>query len=192
MKSGPRPSETTLAAPVEATLDLAPGLQSAPSHERIVATRRPPRDYFLRRALAAADLAAVLVAGAVAMVLDPTAYASQAMLWFVVMLPVWLVLFRLYGLYERDVKRVSISALDDLPALFHAFVIGTLLIWITLKLGSGHGLTVAEAITFGLSGSGACVDAARRPPGARCFGSAAPAGCCWSATRRPPRLSFAS
>ena len=152
MKTGPRSSETTLAAPVEATLDLAPGLQSAPSHERIVATRRPPRDYFLRRALAAADLAAVVLAGAIAMVLDPTAYASQAVVWFVVMLPVWLVLFRLYGLYERDVKRVSISVLDDLPALFHSFVIGTLLVWIVLKLGTGQGLTVAEAISFGLFG----------------------------------------
>ena len=49
-------------------------------------------------------------------------------------LPVWLVLFRLYGLYERDVKRVNASALDDLPALFHAFVIGTLLLWVYLKL----------------------------------------------------------
>ena len=151
MKNGPRPPETTLAVPAEATLELAPGLP-APGHERIVATRRPPRDYFLRRALAAADLAAVLAAGAIAMVVDPSAYASQTILWFVLMLPVWLVLFRLYGLYERDVKRVSISALDDLPALFHTFVLGTLLVWIAFKLGNGHGLTVAEAVAFGLSG----------------------------------------
>ena len=152
MKTGPRPAETTLAAPAEATLELGPSLQPAGGYEQIVATRRPPRDYFLRRALAAADLAAVLAAGVVAMFVDSTAYGSETILWFVVTLPVWLVLFRLYGLYERDVKRVSISALDDLPALFHAFVIGTLLVWIMLKLGQGQGFSVAEAITFGLAG----------------------------------------
>ena len=62
-------------------------------------------------------------------------------------------LFRLYGLYERDVKRVNASALDDLPALFHAFVLGTLLLWVYLKLLSGHGLDVAEALSSAFRGS---------------------------------------
>ena len=41
-----------------------------------------------------------------------------------------LVLFKLYGLYDRDVKRISHSTVDDLPWLFHATVIGALLLWL--------------------------------------------------------------
>jgi exopolysaccharide biosynthesis polyprenyl glycosylphosphotransferase len=44
-------------------------------------------------------------------------------------LPAWVVLFKLYGLYERDAKRLSHSTLDDLPSLFHALLLGCLLMW---------------------------------------------------------------
>jgi exopolysaccharide biosynthesis polyprenyl glycosylphosphotransferase len=64
------------------------------------------------------------------------------------MLPVWLVLFRLYGLYDRDVKRVTAPALDDLPALFHAFVVGGLLLWFCLHLASGDAPGMARMATF--------------------------------------------
>ena len=145
------PSGAILATPGEATLELGAGPRPHAAHEQIVATARPPRDYFLRRALATADLLAVLFAGAVALLFLPDSL-HRSLLWLLPTLPVWLVLFRLYGLYERDVKRVHASALDDLPALFHAFVLGTLLLWAYLKLLDGHGLDVAQAIAFGASG----------------------------------------
>lgn len=38
-------------------------------------------------------------------------------------------LVKLYGLYERDAKRLSHSTLDDLPSLFHGLLLGCLLTW---------------------------------------------------------------
>jgi exopolysaccharide biosynthesis polyprenyl glycosylphosphotransferase len=152
VSNAPGPSRVVLASPSEAALRLPTTPRSAEAHEQVVTTTRPPRDYFLRRALATADLLAVLGAGAVALLVVPRGSEHLDLLWLLPTLPVWLVLFRLYGLYERDVKRVNASALDDLPALFHAFVLGTLLLWVYLKLLSGHGLDVGEALTFGVSG----------------------------------------
>ena len=36
--------------------------------------------------------------------------------------PLMMILFKLYGLYDRDVKRISYSTVDDIPRLFHATV----------------------------------------------------------------------
>jgi FlaA1/EpsC-like NDP-sugar epimerase len=44
-------------------------------------------------------------------------------------LPAWAVLFKMYGLYERDAKRLSHSTLDDVPSLFHGLLLGCLLMW---------------------------------------------------------------
>lgn len=132
----------------EATLGRATSHQHARQHERIVATDRRPRDYLLRRALALADLLAVVGAGSMALAVSPDASGVVGLLSLLATLPLWLVLFRLYGLYERDVKRVTASALDDLPALFHAFVVGTLLVWLYLRLVRGHGFVLVEAAAF--------------------------------------------
>ena len=48
--------------------------------------------------------------------------------------PPLIVLFKLYGLYDRDVKRISHSTVDDLPWLFHATVIGVLLAWLVREV----------------------------------------------------------
>ncbi len=44
-----------------------------------------------------------------------------------VALPVWIVLFKAYGLYDRDVKRIGHIALDEVPWLFHALLVGSLM-----------------------------------------------------------------
>ena len=64
-------------------------------------------------------------------------------------LPGWAVLFRAYGLYHRGLKRVSHSAIDDLPALFHAVLVGSLLIWILFKLAlPADQLVLVEVVVF--------------------------------------------
>jgi exopolysaccharide biosynthesis polyprenyl glycosylphosphotransferase len=100
----------------------------------MVASTYRPRDYLLRRALAAADLLGVVCATAATLAVLPAHEAWPGIVLLVPTLPAWLVLFRAYGLYERDVKRISLSVLDDLPALFHAFVIGTLALWLYIDL----------------------------------------------------------
>ncbi len=43
-------------------------------------------------------------------------------------------LFKLYGLYDRDIKRISHTGLDDLPWLFHALLVGALGFWVCSKV----------------------------------------------------------
>ena len=152
MSNGAGGSRPILAAPGE-TPDVAAAARQAAQRERAVAGAHRPRDYLLRRALAGADLLAVLAAAALALMLSPDPADPVDILWLLPTLPVWLVLFRLYGLYERDVKRVNASALDDLPSLFHTFVVGTLILWAYLRVFEGHGaLTLVETVVFGASG----------------------------------------
>lgn len=111
------------------------------------------RDAITRRLLALADLVgitgAALVAGAMA---GSREQPLDLMLATLPTLPVWVVVFKLYGLYDRDTKRISHTSLDDLPWLFHALVVGTLLMWGYTKVVSVHQLTFAESAIFGTSG----------------------------------------
>lgn len=92
------------------------------------------RDRIGRYLLAISDLVSVvfaaLVAGEVAQTRDPSYGLAVAVL---PTLLVWLVLFKLYRLYERDAKRISHMTLDDLPWIAHAVLIGTLLFWATRR-----------------------------------------------------------
>ncbi len=62
-----------------------------------------------------------------------------------------MVLFKLYGLYDRDVKRISYSTVDDLPWLFHATVIGGLIVWVYARYSPMHRLDFAEILLFGVN-----------------------------------------
>ena len=57
-----------------------------------------------------------------------------------------MVLFKLYGLYDRDVKRISYSTVDDLPRLFHATVIGGLILWLYARYSPMRRLDFAEIL----------------------------------------------
>ena len=88
----------------------------------IVASRHAPRDAAIRRTLAIADTAGLVVAfTSLALLGNQLAFS-----WGLLTIPVWIVLFKAYGLYDRDLKRISHSTLDDLPWIFHAVLLGTL------------------------------------------------------------------
>jgi exopolysaccharide biosynthesis polyprenyl glycosylphosphotransferase len=90
---------------------------------RVVARRYRPRDATVRRVLAACDMAAVMVT----LLAIPTgAGFYDAAPWLVAMLPAWIVLFRAYGLYDGDIKRFTRGVLQDLPAVIHAALVGTI------------------------------------------------------------------
>jgi exopolysaccharide biosynthesis polyprenyl glycosylphosphotransferase len=100
----------------------------------LVASDYRPRDYLLRRTLAAADLAGCALVLGLAAAMASAASPSRTALILVPALPATLVLFRLYGLYDRDIKRISLSVLDDLPALSHAVMVGTVALWAYLRI----------------------------------------------------------
>ena len=78
-----------------------------------------------RRFLAAADTLGLVAALGISLVVlthHPVEFA-----WGLALVPAWIVLFKAYGLYDRDLKRISHRTVDDLPWIFHAVLIGSLL-----------------------------------------------------------------
>jgi exopolysaccharide biosynthesis polyprenyl glycosylphosphotransferase len=107
--------------------------------------------FLLRRMLAGADALAVFAAIVLAMSLVDPGRATLGRVWvgLIAILPA-IMLFKLYGLYDRDAKRVSHSTLDDVPHLFHALVLGTLGVWLLFKVVTPDArLILAETIAFG-------------------------------------------
>lgn len=112
---------------------------------------RGRRDYVLRRMLALCDVLCLAAALAIALTLEggmPGHPWSEYLPYGLVTLPVWVALFKLYGLYDRDEKRLSHSTLDDLPALFHALLTGCLLMWCWFVLVAPAKLAFAPILLF--------------------------------------------
>jgi exopolysaccharide biosynthesis polyprenyl glycosylphosphotransferase len=116
----------------------------------ILSSRWTRRDSAVRRLLAIADVLGLVIAMAIVSALVPQASDRFSLLLATLpTIPVWILLFKLYGLYDRDLKRTSHTALDDLPWLFHALLIGTLLLWAYTKVIPVHQLTLLECALFG-------------------------------------------
>ena len=110
------------------------------------------RDWFLRRLLAVSDAGCLAVSIAAAMALAagiPGHSWQEYLLYGLITLPAWVVLFKMYGLYERDAKRLSHSTLDDLPSLFHALLLGCLLMWCWFVLVAPAKLMFTGILAFG-------------------------------------------
>jgi exopolysaccharide biosynthesis polyprenyl glycosylphosphotransferase len=122
------------------------------ARRRVVSTEWGRRDAVTRRLLAAADVIGLVVAVSFAgLAADQRPDWLELVAAFVPTLPAWTFLFKLYGLYDRDIKRISHTSLDDLPWLFHALVVGTLLLWAYYKLIPVPQLTFLETALFGIA-----------------------------------------
>jgi exopolysaccharide biosynthesis polyprenyl glycosylphosphotransferase len=121
---------------------LAPGA-------RVVADSHGQRDSVVRRMLVAADALAV-TGGLVLMAFVPVRqHPSRIYFWGVLTLPVWLALFKSYGLYDRDVKRINHSTVDDVPWIFHSIVVGCVLMWLYYTLLPPNGVVFRQLAAFG-------------------------------------------
>src|SRR5947209_9640430 len=72
------------------------------------------RDNALRRLLAVGDGVAVAGAVLIALSVPLSRPGGHSLLWSLPAIPLMIVLFKLYGLYDRDVKRITYSTVDDL------------------------------------------------------------------------------
>lgn len=104
------------------------------------------RDYVLRRLLAISDALAIVLALAMAFVIVRRGLIEFT--WALLLLPVWTLLFKLYGLYDRDGRRVSHSTVDELPWIFHALVTGGLLGWLLSRAAPALAISGASAVAF--------------------------------------------
>ena len=125
--------------------------QRAKALDRLVRTRRRDRDYGLRRVLLLGDWAALLLATAAAFSL--TGSRDQPVgeaVWIVPTLPLWALLFRAYGLYERPLRQIEPTHLDDASSLMHALLIGSLGLWLYFRFGPMQRMNLEEVILFGV------------------------------------------
>jgi exopolysaccharide biosynthesis polyprenyl glycosylphosphotransferase len=99
------------------------------------------RGWLLRRALATADTAGLLIAFLVTLAflhgrsgeIQPVGEIAA----FILLLPFWILLAKLHGLYDRDDERTDHSTLDDVTGVFNVITIGTwLLFLVTQALGA--------------------------------------------------------
>jgi exopolysaccharide biosynthesis polyprenyl glycosylphosphotransferase len=132
------------------TASITPDIaRPAPAELRAVPVRRGARDVALRRMLGAGDAAGVLLALIVALVVPADPATGHHLIWGVAAVPLMIVMFKVYGLYDRDGKRISYSTADDLPLLFHATVVGGLLLWLYSRISPLQRLDLAEILLFG-------------------------------------------
>jgi exopolysaccharide biosynthesis polyprenyl glycosylphosphotransferase len=96
------------------------------------------RGWLVRRMLVAADLIGLTLAFTAAEALfgpghgvRDTFNAQQEYLLFLVTLPGWVVVAKLYGLYDRDEERTDHSTADDLVGVFHMVTVGS---WLFLTV----------------------------------------------------------
>ncbi len=122
----------------------------AAASPKLVAPSYAGRDYYLRRLLAVSDAGAIVLALCTALFLTDAHSPSHHLVLGLFTLPVWLVLFNCYGLYQRDAKRIAHSTLDDIPGLFHAVLIGAVLTWVYYDLAPGEKLTFIPLLLFAL------------------------------------------
>jgi exopolysaccharide biosynthesis polyprenyl glycosylphosphotransferase len=116
----------------------------------VIGHRLNQRDAKVRRLLLAGDLVAILVA-----LMAGTELVSNhpgELLWSLAFLPVWFVVFRAYGLYDRDAKRISHGMIEELPWIFHAMLLGTLLLLAFFQLTPLGSIELADLATIAIVG----------------------------------------
>ena len=147
--AGPREASDTTALDAPDVGDLATGADiDAPT---LIASGYRRRDFLLRRLLAVADGLGILLALTVAEAMRDSPGVGLHIVLGALMIPGWLLILNAYGLYTRDARRVSHSTVDDIPSLFHAVGIGTLLLWIYFRLVPDQQLSFIEVVSFALA-----------------------------------------
>jgi exopolysaccharide biosynthesis polyprenyl glycosylphosphotransferase len=132
------------------------------------------RGAILRRLLALSDWISLVAGTAVSylLVTNPPMEPSS-IAWSAVFGPAWILVMKLHGLYDQDHRRIRHSTLDELPALFSAVVIGTVVVGVLTRLTpapyfSGTALGVLAVTAFfvdaSLRGLTRKIWHARRPP----------------------------
>jgi exopolysaccharide biosynthesis polyprenyl glycosylphosphotransferase len=136
---------------------LQPTLVAAERVVSAVSARYGRRDFLTRRLLLLADSGGVVLALVAMFNFSPGARPFGYALLSLATIPVWLVLFKTYGLYDRDIRRISHSTVDDLPWLLHALLVGCLLLWIFYKLLPVKQLVLFDILSFAAISTAAIV-----------------------------------
>ena len=124
----------------------APGERPSPSP---AAQESRLRGALLRRLLALADWTA-LTASLFAVTAASASTVVGTLFWALLFSPVWVLVVKLHGLYDKDHRRIRHSTLDELPSLISASVVGMLVLDGLIALSPAGPLSPASAIAVGL------------------------------------------
>ena len=121
---------------VEQSIGAAPTFAARPAR---------PRGWLIRRGLLAADVIGLWLAFSVTETLfghvtHGQRFSNQTeVTLFVLTLPAWVLLAKLYGLYDRDESRTVHHTVDDLGGVFHLTTVGTWVVVAGLRVsGTAH------------------------------------------------------
>ncbi len=111
------------------------------------------RGWLLRRLLLLADVLGLLLAFAVAQAIegagpDGRLHEWTEMLLFVCTLPAWIVVTKLYGLYERDEERTDHTTVDDFVGVFHVVTVCTWVFFAGARLSGLAHPDLAKIVIF--------------------------------------------
>ncbi len=126
---------------------LDPGPLELSGSIRARANGASRRDYRTRRMLVAGDLLALL-AGIGSWLLLGEHRSGQHALWALITLPLWVGLFRAYGVYAAGSRRVGYATVDDIPPMAHAFLLGTVATSLWLTVSPAGMLSPPEIVAF--------------------------------------------
>jgi exopolysaccharide biosynthesis polyprenyl glycosylphosphotransferase len=132
------------------------------------------RGWLVRRALLAADVASLVLAYLIAKLAVSGSGAEHPWVEFgvlLLMLPLWVVAAKLYGLYDRDEEHVDHSTVDEVVGVFQLVTVGAWFFFVTTWLAGLANPHVSRLIVFWLlaavlvtSSRGLARAAARRSP----------------------------
>jgi exopolysaccharide biosynthesis polyprenyl glycosylphosphotransferase len=111
----------------------------------------PRRDSMRRRALASADMLALLAAYGVLWIVAPPPNSVTHDLVLLVALPLWVVLNKSLRLYDRDANLVHQSTLNELPKIFHSLSLGAALGFLVGPLFPGVTVHRTQVIVWWLA-----------------------------------------
>ena len=120
------------------------------------APRRVRRGWLVRRMLFAADMVGLLVAFSTTELIflgdEPPGGTDLAFRWvvFLLLLPLWAVIAKLYGLYDRDEARATHTTADEVVSVFHLITVGLWLFFATSWLVGLTHPNQAKLATFWL------------------------------------------
>jgi exopolysaccharide biosynthesis polyprenyl glycosylphosphotransferase len=108
---------------------------------------RGGRDYRLRRMLMVGDVIGLLIAIGSWELIGADDAASHA-LWALPTIPAWIALMVVYGLYSSGLRRVTHSTIDDIPALAHVFLLGSVAMWLYFHITPPGTLNFLDLLAF--------------------------------------------
>jgi exopolysaccharide biosynthesis polyprenyl glycosylphosphotransferase len=112
------------------------------------------RGWVIRRALAAADLAGLAIAFVLAETLIGGGVTMGHALLFVASIPAWILVAKLYGLYDNDEERTDHSTADEFVGVFHLITIGAWILYAGAWLTGLWTPELAEFVFFWGAGIG--------------------------------------